>query len=187
MATTTERITVEEYYAITESDPRLTQLIDGRIVHSHPRPIHGLIQLRLATALGTWAEATEGRGLAVLTTDVVMDRYNAYGPDVLWIAERHRPADLDERIKRVPDLCVEVRSPSTWRYDVGTKKRVYEAGSLPELWLVDDVAECVMVFRRSHPEAPVFDVELELTAGDELTSPQLPGFALSLERLFRRS
>jgi Uma2 family endonuclease len=86
--------------------------------------------------------------------------------------------------ERVPEVCVEIRSESTWRYDVGAKKRNYEAGGLPELCLVDDRGEAVLVYRRSKPSSRVFDVELELANGDTLTSPQLPGFELPLENLF---
>ncbi len=53
---------------------------------------------------------------------------------------------------------VDVRSPSTWRYDIGTKKSVYEREGLPELWLVDTDAGVLLVFRRSTPKAPSFDV-----------------------------
>lgn len=95
-----------------------------------------------------------------------------YGPDLLWIAERYRPRDLHERLGRVPELCVEIRSPSTWRYDVGAKKSGYEGGGLPELWLVDDVAATVLVFRRAAPEVARFDLALELGLGETLTSPQ---------------
>ncbi len=79
---------------------------------------------------------------------------------------------------------MEVRSPGTWRYDVGRKKAVYESGGLPELWLVDDLAETVLVFRRSCAGAESFDVALELSTGEELTSPQLPGFSLVVAKLF---
>jgi Uma2 family endonuclease len=88
------------------------------------------------------------------------------------------------RLARVPELCVEIRSPSTWRYDVGVKKSIYEAAALPELWLVDSEAATVLVFRRSAPESPRFDVALELRRGDTLTSPQLPRFELTLDQLF---
>ena len=71
-----------------------------------------------------------------------------------------------------------------WRYDVGAKRAVYERGGLPELWLVDDRAQSVLVYRRSAPAEPTFDVALELARGETLTSPQLPGFALSLDELF---
>jgi hypothetical protein len=35
----------------------------------------------------------------------------------------------------------------------------------------------------SQPDAPTFDVALELGAGETLESPRLPGFALPVERL----
>jgi hypothetical protein len=55
----------------------------------------------------------------------------------------------------------------------------------PELWLVDTVAESVIVLRRSKPGAPDFDVALELRGDEQLTSPQLPCFALGIADIFR--
>jgi Uma2 family endonuclease len=176
-------MTAEQFFAETP-ERHFLQLVDGAVVVNEPRPIHVVLQGRLYFELRTWIEAGEERGLVLLPVDVRMGEYDVYAPDLCWIAERHRPASLREQISRVPDLCVEVRSPGTWRYDVGRKKAIYEAGGLPELWLVDDVAETVLVFRRSAPAAPAFDVALELTGEDELSSPQLPGFSLPLQRLF---
>jgi hypothetical protein len=83
--------------------------------------------------------------------DVRIDEHNVYAPDLLWLSTEHLPADLDAYPERIPDLCVEIRSHSTWRYDIGAKQRVYEATGLPELWLVDDAAESVLVYRRTTP------------------------------------
>jgi Uma2 family endonuclease len=183
MSTTARRMTVDEYYALPVEGDRRTQLIGGEVVVSEPLPIHSVLQLRIAAALQSWTDARKGRGLAMLTTDVVMSEYDAYGPDIVWVAEQHVPHDLEKRLARVPDLCVEVRSPSTRRSDIGRKKSVYEAGGLPELWLVD--YDAVLVFRRSEWAESSFDVALELSRQDRLTSPQLPGFELDLGRLFR--
>jgi Uma2 family endonuclease len=182
---TVERMTAERYHAVTVEGDR-KQLVDGRIVVNEPKAIHGLLQMRLAVALGAWLQGGEGRGLALMPTDVRMDDFNVYGPDLLWFRDERMPADLDGYPEHVPDLCVEIRSASTWRYDVGAKKRVYEEGGLAELWLVDDAAETVLVYRRSGPGAPTFDVALELGRGETLGSPMLPGFALSLGELFAR-
>jgi Uma2 family endonuclease len=182
---TATRMTVEEYYAASVEGDH-TQLVDGEIVVSEPKPIHAVIQARLIVALSAWTEAAPDRGLALLPTNVELDEYNVYGPDLLWFSEEHRPADLDRYPERVPDLCIEIRSPGTWRYDIGAKKAGYERGGLPELWLVDDAADAVLVFRRSKAGVPTFDVTLELRTGEQLTSPQLPGFALPLDELFRR-
>ena len=50
---------------------------------------------------------------------------------------------------------------------------------------MDDRSETVLIFRRSTPDGESFDVAIELTGEDELSSAQLPGFSLPLERLFR--
>ena len=183
--TTATRITAAQYDELSVEGDR-TELVDGQIVMDEPRLMHGLLQFRLAFALGKWIERSEGRGLVTMPTNVTMDDYNVYGPDLLWFREDRIPKDLNAYPEYVPDLCVEIRSPSTWRFDVGAKKRVYEAVGLPELWLVDDLSDTVLAYRRSEPASPTFDVALECFRGDTLDSPMLPGFELSLEELFRR-
>ncbi|HEX7277052.1 MAG TPA: Uma2 family endonuclease, partial [Acidimicrobiales bacterium] len=101
-----------------------------------------------------------------------------------WIASDH---GLDFRAARYdlpPALVVEVRSPGTWRYDVGRKKAVYEAVGVRELWLVDTPVSTVLVFRRASPESVGFDEDGEVGPGDTLASPLLPGFALTADELF---
>jgi Uma2 family endonuclease len=180
---TAQRITAERYYEITVEGDRM-QLVDGQIVVNEPKAVHSILQTRLVIALGIWTRAGEGRGLAMTPTDIRMDEYNVYGPDLLWFRQERIPADLRGYPEHVPDLCVEIRSASTWRYDVGAKKRIYEQGGLPELWLVDDRSYTILVYRRSSPAEPTFDVALELRGGDTLGSPMLPDFALTLEELF---
>lgn len=179
------RMTADEYYALTVEGDR-KQLVDGAIVVNEPKAIQAHLQMTLGFALRSWVEAGEGCGLVLLPTDVQLDEHNVYGPDLLWFSEERRPTNLDAYPDRLPDQCAEIRSDSTWRYDVGAKKRVYEEHGLPELWLVDDAAESVLVYRRSAPASRVFDVALELARGDLLTSPLLPGFELALDRLFER-
>lgn len=180
MATTT-RMTAAEYIALPPDD-RWRELIDGVIVVNDPLPRHAIVQVRLGAALQNWIDAAPGRGFGMTPTDVDIDEHNVFAPDLLWMA---RLRTADERLPRIPDLCVEIRSPTTWRYDVGTKLVHYQAAGLRELWLVDTIAESVIVQRRSAPAARDFDVALELSADDKLTSPQLPGFALRVGDLFR--
>ena len=87
----------------------------------------------------------------------------------------------------MPDLAVEVRSPSTWRYDIGAKRTGYERRGLRELWLVDTEARSVLIYRRARAASEGFDVGLEAVGSDTLTSPLLPGFALAVEEVFTLS
>ena len=183
--TTATRMTADEYFAVSvERD--FTELIDGVMVVDEPFLLHNLAQGWIFTALSNWTHAAPNRGFAALPASISVDRHNVFSPDVLWISEERLPERLDERMRHLPDLAVEVRSPSTWRYDVGKKKATYERAGLPELWLVDTASYTVIVYRRSAPERQSFDIELEFSYDDELTSPQLPGFSLAVARIFTR-
>jgi Uma2 family endonuclease len=173
MAGVAERLTAHEYLA--REDPRRTELIDGVVVVTEPRVLHQRICGRIYRALAAWSETAQGRGEASLPLNVVLDDANVLAPDVLWFADE-LPLDA-LNAPRVPDLVVEVRSPSTWRYDVGRKRELYECHGVTELWLADTAARTMLVYRRS-PAASVFDVALELAAGETLESPLLPGLSL---------
>ena len=113
-----------------------------------------------------------------------VDDRNVFAPDLLWYPQGRAPARDDQPPYPMPGTAVEVRSPATWRYDVGEKKAGYERHGLPELWLVDTAAEVVLVFRRSSADAPTFDVALELAGSQKLVSPLLPGFGPAVKGLF---
>ncbi len=180
-----ERMTADEFLALAP-DPsiRRRQLIDGEIVVEAPLPRHQIACGIVFGELWVWTRAAPSRGLVIQPLDVKLDDANVYEPDLLWYPEGRAPGRDGGRPSPLPALAVEVRSPSTWRYDIGTKTRVYEREGLPELWLVDTAADVVLVFRRCRPDAPAFDVARELARGDALTSPLLPGFALALDELF---
>lgn len=183
MVVTKTRITADEYLAMGE-DPwgRRGQLIDGEIVVNEPRPWHQRAIIAISSELFMWEKGGTDRGFVSLPLDIKRDEYNVYGPDVLWYSPGRVPARGDHPPYPPPDLVVEVRSPSTWRLDIGPKKSGYEAMRVRELWLVDFTS--VLVFRRSGPKQPLFDVALELTPEDTLSSPMLPGFELPLAGLY---
>jgi Uma2 family endonuclease len=180
-------MTAEEFLALPAPEhPQRRELVDGEVVVSEPRPLHQRVLMDLAFALESWTRADPARGEATLPLDVKLDDRNVYAPDLLFYAGDRGPGRSEVVPSPLPDLAVEVRSPSTWRYDVGVKKAVYERLGLRELWLVDTAADEVLVFRRSGPAAAGFDVALELDRGGELSSPLLPGFGLTLAELFPR-
>lgn len=183
--TATPQMTAEEFLVLSEDETsRRYQLIEGELVLNERSWMHGCSQGKILFAVRSWARAEPGRGQTGLPIDVRLDERNVYGPDVVWYRHGRVPGRDDPPPYPAPDLAVEVRSPSTWRYDIGAKKANYERYGVPELWLVDTAADVVLVFQRSQPNAPLFDVSLELTAGDTLTSPLLPGFALAVGEIF---
>jgi len=177
-------MTVEEFVAISDRDPRRMELIDGEIVVvTEPRLAHGVLQALLIGALAEWQRGGSGRARVAGPTGVHLGPHDAYGPDFVVFGARPR-VDGRGYLAELPLICAEIRSPTTWRNDIGRKKSVYESRGVPELWLVDDIARVVLVFRRSAPDVSYYDTALELDTTETLDSPLLPGFELALSELF---
>jgi Uma2 family endonuclease len=183
--TATARMTAAEFLARPVDPPtQRWQLIDGELVMNEPGLTHNDAQGCIYAAVRGWTRAASGRGWVGLPLDVLLDDRNVHQPDVAWYRQDRAPRRGDTAPFPVPDIAVEVRSPSTWRFDVGAKKANYERHGVAEVWLVDTAADAVLVFRRSSPKAPHFGVSLELTPDDALTSPLLPGFSLLVGEIF---
>jgi Uma2 family endonuclease len=184
MATTArELMTAEEFFERVPTR-HYSQLIDGEVVMEEPTVGHQVVVMRILRALQDWTYAEPGRGEVYIPINVLMDEHNVFGPDISYLREDRVPTQDVHHIDGPPDLAIEVRSPTTWRYDVGKKMRSYERLGLPELWLVDSPVATVLVYRRSYAKSPDFDVALELTRVEALSSPLLPGFTLALEAVF---
>ncbi len=181
--TVAQRMTAQEFLAHGFDGVR-SELVGGEVIVHEPRLTHQRVLRDIWRLLDAWTLAATGRGEVTFPIDILIDEHNVFGPDLLWYAEGRSPSRPDEPPYPMPDLAVEVRSPATWRYDIGAKKSGYEREGLPELWLVDTSADEIIVFRRSARTAPSFDISLELGRRDTLSSPQLPGFTLALDALF---
>lgn len=176
--------TADDFLALGETEESM-ELIEGEIiVMNRPRFRHQHIIFTLGIPLRLWCEAEPGRGYAGIEFDHRLDDRNVFAPDLWWVREGRRPTTEATHLVGPPDLAVEVRSESTWRFDIGRKKRAYERNGLRELWLIDTGTDSVLVYRRSVPESREFNVELELVRGEVLTSPELPGFELDITALF---
>jgi Uma2 family endonuclease len=178
MSAVVERLTADEY--LSRDDPRRTELIDGVVIVHEPKLPHQRVCLEIVRALTDWIRGG-GHGEVTLPLDVPLDERNVLAPDVLWFADR-LPNDAPRAI-RPPDLAVEVRSPSTWAYDIGRKRNLYEQHGVRELWLADTASRTMITCARSRKDSG-FDLERELAAGDQLTSKLLPRFSLPVADIF---
>ena len=127
-------LTVEDVWAIPDDGYR-RELIDGMLfVSPAPRVSHQRVVTQLVVTLV--AACPEGLEVLVAPVDWVVSDTTLLQPDIVVA----RPADYppDElNLRKPPVLVVEVLSPSTARYDVGTKRLAYEAAGVPWYWLVD--------------------------------------------------
>lgn len=176
-------MTADEFFALPEELPH-TQLINGVLVMNSPAAGHQRIIVDLIQSFGFPRAAHPDAGVLGIELDTPLDDRNVYKPDLWWVPAERRPSDEINRFPTPPELVVEVRSPSTWRYDVGTKLRMYETHGVAEVWLVDTAASVVLVYRRRSAASVHFDVELELTTGDLLSTPLVEGWEIDVGALF---
>jgi Uma2 family endonuclease len=102
-------------------------------------------------------------------------------PDVSFIAAERLPlTDLKEGYsRRIPNLVVEVKSPSNTEAEILEKISVYLAAGVTLVWLVRPEEQTVTVFRQDRPE--IILGRDDVLDGEEV----LPGFRLPLRDLFR--
>lgn len=134
-----EPMTAEQFLALPEPPgAQRRELVEGELVVNEPRPLHQHVLKDLMFALESWSRTDPTVGGVTLPLDVRLDERNVYAPDVLFYSGDRGPGRSETVPSPLPDLAVEIRSPSTWRYDIGAKKAGYERHGLAELWLVDN-------------------------------------------------
>lgn len=134
-------------------------------------------QGELHLALRRWQELAADQGLVLQDVLVAFPDGSRPAPDISWWSAERRPTISRGAVRVVPDLVIEVLSPSTRPNDEGVKRELYMRSGVRELWLVDPDARTVTRVR------PGADDEV-LGEGETLTSELLDGFALEVARIF---
>lgn len=141
-------ITDEMFDEMVDEDTK-AELIDGvMIVHSPASLLHDDVGGFLRTLMRCYA--TE-KGLGkVLGPDGLarIKKSRRVGADIFFLTKDRVPKPLPKEYKGVPDLFVEVLSPSNRDYDLGDKRSYYREAGVKELWFVDPEKQQIIVDRR---------------------------------------
>ncbi len=138
-------------------------------------------QGELYVALHRWQEDVAEGSLVLQDVFVAFPDGSRPAPDIsYWSAERRLPVTRGA-MQSVPDLVVEVLSPSTRANDLGVKRDLYMHSGVRELWLVDPDARTVT---RARPEVTPDEV---IGEGTTLHSELLQGLVLEVARIFAPS
>jgi Uma2 family endonuclease len=141
----------------------------------------GLIATNLAFEMAAFADHRR-LGLAVIAPtgfQIARDPDTVRVPDVAFIrAERIPPGGARGFFQGVPDIAVEILSPSDRPADVVTKTQDWLQAGCSIVWTVDPEARTVTVHRADGQMAVLSDADI-LTGGDVL-----PGFSVPAAEVF---
>jgi len=183
MAISKRLMTVEEFEAfveLPENEDRRFELIDGEIVEKMPTEEHSLVAGKIYVPVHVFVEQHRlGRVVFETRYRVPKDTHNARVPDVAFTSKaRVLPIVRQGSVPQMPDLAVEVKSPSDRETQMRRKAAYYLSNGARMVWLVFPVKRQIEVHR---PDA---DVSI-LNEGDSLDGEDvLPGFTLALRDIF---
>ncbi len=168
-----------------ENDGKNCYLINGELFwEMAPGYRHGRLEILIGHYLLIYAEEHD---LGEVTGEVgyypADDRQTLLAPDVAFLRKQAAPPDTHEKfVPRMPDLAVEISSPSNTLAELRRKAAVYLANGTELVWLVLPERAGVEVWRADAERQPVS--EFVAQSGSLTGEPVLPGFKLDLQRLF---
>lgn len=165
------------------------ELIKGRLFKMSPAPnrIHQELSWGIA---GELANYLKGKPCKAYTApfDVRLPRKSKNDQDIITVVQPDicvicDPAKLDDRgCLGAPDIVVEILSPGNNKKELLNKYEVYEEAGVKEYWLVVPQEKGFLQYILNKEGR--FATYRPMTLGDDVTTPLLPGFSLSLEELF---
>ena len=179
-ATAPPRATEAEAVALNQAGV-LCELIDGRIVRKDVGRLETFLTAELIFELVSYLRKNP---IGFICTPDLLVRFSPeglYAPDVTFTSRSRCPGGKlprEQVAEVIPNLAVEVLSPSNRTGEMARKIDAYFAAGVELVWLVDPQARSAKVHT-----AP--DAFAALSESDSLDGGAvLPGFALPLAKLF---
>lgn len=179
------KLTYDDFVQFPDDGQR-HELIDGEhYVTPSPNTKHQRVSINLTVVIGSWLERNPIGQLFHAPFDVVFSHFDVVEPDLLYLSNaRAADALTPQHVRGVPELVIEIGSPSTRKRDETVKRQLYERAGVSEYWVIDPEIDTIRVYRR---DGDTFGrvIEVSADAGDTLTTPLLPGLEIQVSRVLR--
>jgi Uma2 family endonuclease len=170
--------------AVLPDDGKRYELIEGDLhVSRAPHLVHQLVLSNLLYEIRAYLQ-NNPVGRIVPEIGVFLSEQDAVIPDLAFVSsDRFDRITSGGKLVEAPDLVVEILSGGSEnvRRDRVVKRHLYGKHGVKEYWIVDWESETVELFKL---EESGLELSATLAGEDELTSRLLPGFRISVARLF---
>jgi len=177
MAAITTRLTIDDFERLPQEQAENHELVDGELVEVSLNNLeHNSMRDLLIEIARPFVRE---RRLGTVVSEQGYDfAGNVHAPDISYFGvAKQSSAEPDKRVQRfVPDLAIEIVSPSNTVEDLWKKKDRYRRCGTAEVWIVVPATREVLVYTASGDRI--------LHEDAELTTVLLPGFRLPVAKLF---
>jgi Uma2 family endonuclease len=175
-------LTYEDYCLLPEDGKRY-ELIEGELfVSPAPSTRHQSVSANLLHALMT---ALHGPGLARIfhaPTDLLLEKTTVVEPDLIVIGAANLSIITQRAVEGVPDVVIEILSPSSLDRDQYIKRKLYEKFQIPEYWVVDPEQRSMTVYRL---DEGTYGIRARYDSSSTLECPEFPTLRVALADVFR--
>jgi len=137
MSHTITKLTYSDYVCYPDDGNR-HEIIDGdHYMNPAPSTYHQTVSRRIHFSLYEQIELT---GLGVVynaPVDLHVGDHDIVQPDIVAVLKENEQIITPSKIKGVPDLVIEILSPSSIKNDKELKRSLYQRIGVPEYWIVD--------------------------------------------------
>ena len=179
------RLSVAEFLDLPDTDDRRKMELDDGELYLMPRPRfgHQFLMRLLASYIQMYLDTFEQPPAEVhheAVTILSRERGLTLVPDLIVILRARADIVVEGYAEGAPDIAVEILSSDRNR-DLVRKRQLYAEAGVREYWIVDPAADSVTLLGLDDGG---YVERAALTAADTLTTPLLPGLAITLADVF---
>lgn len=174
-------LTYEDYVCLPD-DGKTYEILGGELqVTPAPWPKHQDVSRNLEYMLLQYVQQHASGKVYYAPIDIIVDPHNIVQPDIIFISADRLDIIGEKNVQGMPDLIIEILSPSTRHKDRVLKLRVYASHGLKHYWIVDPDEQTLEALEL---EGQSFKVTTALT-GEAIFEPTLfPGLRIDLSKVW---
>lgn len=163
------RLNYDDFLALPDDGQRY-EILDGDL-HMSPSPkaAHQRIVGSLYACLREHVTTHSLGEVFVAPFDVILTVNDIVEPDIVYVSNEQSSIITEDNIRGVPDLLIEVLSPSNIERDTRDKRNLYARCGVPYYWIVDPAERTVTELKLVERAYGV----VSAPAGEAVFSPQL--------------
>jgi len=174
-----KKVTLDEYMAMPIGAPY--QYINGRLVDWPSRTvIHQLVLNGVILSFVNYEE--ENGGVCIMgPIETILDDYNSFQPDFIYITEERRDI-IKDYIYGAPNFVVEILEPKNAYYDLRPKKDAYEKYGVNEYLIIDPFQKNADLYVLKDG---AYYLDQKAQKNQRLSSVMLPNLVFDMNKIFK--